>query len=370
MMNVYVAQRILDIYLFKELLAPFIFGLCLFTFLGLCLGALFELVREIISGLSLYIAWQIFVFKIPFFIALALPMASLFSGLVAYNRLAKNNEFLALRSSGISLHRWLRASFFFGILVGTIYLLINEIIIPISNYSISTLYHKTLISNQSTSSISYTFHDKSKGVAKLSQFLYAKYFDGNFINDLILIEFSSKQPKSILIAESASLHFSTNTWICYNGQIHMMNNKTPYIHAIKFKTQRIENINFISLLTNIQYSPNWMNINTSKAYKKIFLLSNDLFEIRKLNIRIYQKYAAPIACLLLSLIGSILGSSAQNQNFSQGFGESLVIIFFYYISSFISEAIGLVGIAPPWLAGWLPNLGCIGIVILILAKEE
>lgn len=362
--------RILDLYLFKELIIPFLFGLCLFSFLGVSLGALFELIREIIAGLSLNIAWQIFILKIPLFISLALPMASLFAGLVAYNRLVNNNEFLALRSCGISLHRWLRASFFFGILVSILCLLVNEIVVPISNYSISNLYNKTLITNKKTSSLSYTIYNYSSSTEILSQFLYAKYFDGNFIKDLILLDFTKGNLKSILTADSAVLQFSTNTWICYDGQIYLISAQTPYTHSIKFKTQKIHNFNLSKSLANIKYFPNWMNIRSSKAYKKIFQISNNEVELRKLNIRIYQKYNAPLTCLILSSIGAILGSSAQHKTFFRGFSGSLSIIFFYYISGFISEAAGLAGFFPAWLAAWAPNLCCILIIGMILTREE
>ena len=51
---------VVDRYLFLELLSPFLFGMGIFTSLGLSIGTLFDLVRRVTeSGLVLTVAFQI-----------------------------------------------------------------------------------------------------------------------------------------------------------------------------------------------------------------------------------------------------------------------------------------------------------------------
>jgi lipopolysaccharide export system permease protein len=67
---------LLDRYIFFELLLPFLFGMGLFTSLGVAIGTLFDLVRRITeSGLPFTLALKILMLKMPEFIVLAFPMS-------------------------------------------------------------------------------------------------------------------------------------------------------------------------------------------------------------------------------------------------------------------------------------------------------
>ncbi|GFE67686.1 hypothetical protein CFPU101_02960 [Chroococcus sp. FPU101] len=75
---------LLDRYIFLELLLPLLFGMGLFTSLGIAIGTLFDLVRRITEmGLPITIALQILFLRMPEFIVLAFPMSMLLSTLMA-----------------------------------------------------------------------------------------------------------------------------------------------------------------------------------------------------------------------------------------------------------------------------------------------
>ncbi|MDE5087778.1 MAG: LptF/LptG family permease, partial [Trichodesmium sp. St16_bin2-tuft] len=50
------------------------------------------------------------------------------------------------------------------------------------------------------------------------------------------------------------------------------------------------------------------------------------------------------------------------------FGISVIIIFAYYLLSFITGAMGQKEVLTPFLAGWLPNFLGLGIAVFLLAK--
>ena len=78
---------VMDSYIARELIIPFLFAMGLFTSLGLSIGMLFELVRKVTeSGLPVDIAIQVFILKMPEFIVLAFPMSILLATLMAYGR--------------------------------------------------------------------------------------------------------------------------------------------------------------------------------------------------------------------------------------------------------------------------------------------
>ena len=65
---------LMDRYIFQELALPFLFGVGAFSSIGVSVGALFDLIRQVTeSGLTIGLAMQVFVLKMPEFIVLAFP---------------------------------------------------------------------------------------------------------------------------------------------------------------------------------------------------------------------------------------------------------------------------------------------------------
>ncbi|NBD32158.1 MAG: permease, partial [Cyanobacteria bacterium] len=57
---------VLDRYLSRELILPFLFGVGAFASIGLSVGTVFELVRQVAeSGLSIAIALRVFLLRMP-----------------------------------------------------------------------------------------------------------------------------------------------------------------------------------------------------------------------------------------------------------------------------------------------------------------
>ena len=91
----------LDIYIFRELFEPFIFGLGAFTAIMSASMVLFELVRAvIIHGLPLLVALQVFVYRLPGIAVYIFPMATLLAALLAFSRLSHDSEIIAFKRLG------------------------------------------------------------------------------------------------------------------------------------------------------------------------------------------------------------------------------------------------------------------------------
>ena len=79
---------LMDRWLLSELIGPLLFGIAAFTAVTLSVGVVFELVRKVAeSGLSIAVATQVLFLKLPGFLVLSFPMATLMATLLAYSRL-------------------------------------------------------------------------------------------------------------------------------------------------------------------------------------------------------------------------------------------------------------------------------------------
>jgi lipopolysaccharide export system permease protein len=110
-----------------------------------------------------------------------------------------------------------------------------------------------------------------------------------------------------------------------------------------------------------------MNIQQAREYLKIVQLSGNQVKARKLEVRIQEKIALPFVCVVFALIGSSMGVRPQNTNRATSFGICVVLIFSYYLLSFISSSFGVWGVLTPVMAAWLPNtLGLIAGILLLV----
>ena len=98
-----------------------------------------------------------------------------------------------------------------------------------------------------------------------------------------------------------------------------------------------------------------MTLKQALKAEKIYQQTGNLKEIRRIRVRIHEKFTLPCACLVFGLIGSSLGSKSNlRSSRSQGFGLSVILILIYYVMSFVFSSFGVKGLLTPFIATWSP----------------
>lgn len=93
---------ILQKYVLKEHLFPFLMGFSVVTFI-LTMDLLFDYLDLLIGkGIPAFIVLQLFVYGLGWMIALSIPCAVLVASLMTFGRLSQDNEITAMRSSGMN----------------------------------------------------------------------------------------------------------------------------------------------------------------------------------------------------------------------------------------------------------------------------
>ena len=100
--------RILDRYIIRELLLPFLIGLLVFTFLLLIQPLAEQGERLIAKGVSWQLVARVLMTLVPQALAVTIPIALLIGLLIAFGRLSADRESVALQACGISIYRMLR----------------------------------------------------------------------------------------------------------------------------------------------------------------------------------------------------------------------------------------------------------------------
>ena len=110
--------RILDKYVLKELLYPFLFGIGAFSSIIIASTMLYRITQYITKyGASLEAVGRLFVWQLPEIVNYTFPMSMLLAALMAFGKLSGSSEIVAMKASGISYHRIVAPVLVVGFLV-------------------------------------------------------------------------------------------------------------------------------------------------------------------------------------------------------------------------------------------------------------
>ena len=174
------------------------------------------------------------------------------------------------------------------------------------------------------------------------------------MNEVTVIDFSREDIKQILEAETAIFDKINSSWIFKKGNIITID-PSGQTSNIKFEKYIYPFVEGPLDLAKVPKDAKDMSLKQALEAERIYKKVGDAKEIRKIQVRIQEKFTLPCACLVFGLIGSSLGSKSNlRSSKSQGFGLSVILILIYYVMSFVFSSLGVKGLLPPIMATWLP----------------
>jgi len=349
---------VVDRYIIGELNLAFIFGLGLFSALGIAVGSLFDLLAQVRESQLLFsVALKVMALKMPEFIGFALPMAVLLATLIVYSRLSSDSEIIAFRSLGISVYRLVLPALLFSFLATGITFFVKDQVIPAANYQATLVLDQSFQQTQipvSDEKIIYPEYDENNILKRL---FYAAEFDGKTMQDLTIIDRTNGSINQIVTAKEAGWDLDRNQWNFRDGIIYFIDADGSYRNVLRFNRHQIQlSTDFID---REDQNPKHEDMSLWQLRRYMNELAADPERdeawFRKLQVRFQEKISFPFICLALGVIGSAIGLRPQSAGKATGFGLCVVLIFGYYFLAFTISSIGVAGYLSPILAAWLPN---------------
>ena len=135
-------MKILNRYIFKELLSPFLLSLFILIFVLLTQFLVKHLDRFLGKDLPFSTILKFLVFNSASIISLAAPMAVLVATMMTFGRLSSDNEITGFKASGISHIDFLKPGILFGIIIVSLMIPFNLWILPEMNHNIRKLSYQ------------------------------------------------------------------------------------------------------------------------------------------------------------------------------------------------------------------------------------
>ena len=375
---------LMDRWLIAQILPPMLFAISAFTVISLSVGVMFDLIRKIVEfGLPLFLAIKVLFYSLPSFLVLSFPMAVLLSTLLAYGKLSANSELLALKSLGIKTSRIIAPAIAVSIFMTGLTFYFNDNLVPASNKLAESTLRAGIGSSFSSekgkdnimfsrygSKIDSATNKPTKTNLFLTHIFYASLFENNIMQEVTVLDFSRQDIQQILKAKSAVFDKKNSSWIFTNGSIVSIDQGGQTTN-IQFEKYRYPFIEGPLDLARIPKDATEMSLKQALEAERIYKETGNLKEIRRIQVRIQEKFTLPCACLVFGLIGSSLGSKSNlRSSKSQGFGLSVILILIYYVMSFVFSSLGVKGLFSPIIATWLPVLISMGGGIYFLRKSS
>jgi lipopolysaccharide export system permease protein len=368
---------IMDRYIVTEMLAPFAFGVAVFTALIMTVAALFELVRYMVeNGMSLSTAFQIFILRMPGLVVLTFPMATLLATLQAFSRLSGDFEVIAMRACGVSIVRLITPILLVGVLITGATVALNEVIAPSATRAAALTLFRALNNKEpdfKKENFLYPQSEQVKGedgqiTERLTRIIHAKTYADGVMNGVKVVDLSEDNLSQIVVAKRAEWSPEKQVWKFQDGTTYIIAADGSYRNVLRFKEQNIYIANAFRDLANETRNPKEMN--ASELTRHIQKMRDSHQPINSLLVELYQKFSIPFTCMSFAFVGCLLGIRPQRTSGALGLGLSVLIIFAYYVILAVCQALGQTGSLPPIIAAWLPNLITLGVGGVLLWRTS
>ena len=363
---------IIDRYVIRQVLMPFLLGLLVFTFIFI-IPVMMDYAEQLVAkGVSASLVAALMVKLIPQALALTLPMSLLLALLVAFGRLSADREFVALQACGVSLARLLRPVGVISVAAwaATSYVLIVGV--PSANQSFREIVFNVTASRAEGEVKPRVFFDQFPG-----KVLYVREVPptGGGWQGVFMAEERDGQIVAVYLARRGHMVVDRDAqridMVLEDATKHSLEADGRY-DVSKFD-RAVLSVDAREILAGAvpkglremtiaelraQISENESRIDPST--KRPFSTHNEWMAI-------HQKFSIPVACLVFGLIGLALGATHRRDGMLGSLVLGILVVFAYYVPLYVGPSMVKANYIPPWLGMWLANivLGALGVMMFI-----
>ena len=314
------------------------------------------------GGVTLAGFSRIVYFALPYFLLYAIPMATLLGIHLAFLRMANDREIIALKASGIGCSRMIGPVLLVSIVAYLLTTYLALFVLPHSNFRMRQSLYELI---------------QKSGKLLLKERVFVDQFPGllfyiNHINpqtkclEKVLIQ-DNRNPEArcTIFAKTGELSPLENE----NGFVLRLQNGV--ITRINDSMDTAQNINFKNYELVIGTREKGRGairrkakeLPTKQLFTRIKELKRGDRNYIKYRLLFHKRLAFPVSCLVLGLIAAPLGMKVREDTRVPGLASGLAVFLVYYVMLTAGQNLSEVGMFPPFLGLWLPNIG-FGIVAL------
>jgi lipopolysaccharide export system permease protein len=344
LIDIYLLQRFF--YYFMVILAGFVLIFDAFT--------LFDLLGDISkNNIPISMVLEYFRYLVPLMVYQLAPLATLVATLVTLAVLAKNNEVIAFKASGISLYRLVLPLTLAGCMLAGAMFLLDDTFLPYANQ------RQDALRNQIKGRPAQTYFQPARQwiFGENNKVYNYELFDSDrqLFGGLNVFELDPDtfQIRRRIYATRASWEPIENTWVLAGGWIRDFENGqiaqyTPF--KVTSVAELTEPPTYFRREVRQYYQMNWRQLG-----EYIASLKQAGFDTSRLSVQWQKKFAFPLIAAIIVFLGAPFAFLVGTRGAIGGLAVAVGIGIVYWATAALFEAMGSVGQLPPLLAGWAPD---------------
>ena len=360
-------------YVYRELATPFFFALLIFTIILFTVRIL-KLVELVVNrGVPLEQLLAIFLYILPSFFEVTVPMSFLLALLWSFGRLSSDREILALKSCGVSF-----VQMAFPVAVATLLILGGTFFLtlyarPWSNTALRQVIYEVTKTRATAGLKEKTFNDEFDGIVVYTDEIQPP---GDVLGGVMIADNRTAQRQNTIFARQGRVVVNENSQLLtlrlFDGTVHSTEAFRKGYQTTHFSTYDLT-LNLataLSGLTPATPAPPELSLRDLRA--SIEQKRKDGANTNAELSELHRRFSLPFSCLVFALLALPISVRPTWGFRSHGFVISIVIIVAYYVLLTVGETLGKKGSLPPVIALWLPNLilGTVGVVLFRRAAQE
>lgn len=347
--------RILDRYILRELVVPFLLSLATLT-LVFFIQKMFRLAELVVSkGATFYSTLKLFLYIMPGFLIITIPMATLVASVSAFGRMSSDSEIVAMKASRISLYSMLRPVALFSLFTFLTTAVISLVILPDANRAMKEHLFAMVRSRALVGIEEGVFTDTFDGIViYVDRMKSLDDMQGIFISD----ERSSSSPLVItarrgrLIADPDALSVVMSL---EEGDIHAQAKDEGSYSLSHFARGSLYLDISQALLPKGTSEKEYKEINTLRLLREARRLRQEGKPSMEMEGELQTRLTVPFACLLFGIMGAPLGIRRSRSAKSVGITIALGVFLAYYVLLGAGKSLAEAGALSPAAAYWIPN---------------
>ena len=366
-------RRTLLRYLLVEETIPFFVSLLVLT-LVLFLGKTIRYTKLLfITGSGLVDFAKLLVCLVPYLLAFTIPMATLMAILLAFARLANDNELTAMKAAGISLYQTIPPVALLAGFAWLVTLALSNFVLPHANSAFQRTVLEMARSRGQLILKERVFNDQFAG---LVFFINSISPDGKHLRKVFISDNRSPETKSSIIAEEGFVIYSDdgNRMILrlLRGTIFRVGVEMQSLQTIRFHNYDFH-VDLDSLaLTDKEFHKSERHLTFSELRQAMAAARSGSKEYSRLSYEFHRRLSLPFACIVLGFLAAPLSVQSRTGSRFSGVVVGILLFLFYYVFVSGAKALGEEGSYPPAVGLWLPNVifSILAIVLWIKTARE
>mgnify|MGYP000433433439 CR=1 FL=1 len=336
-------------YIMKEIAGPTLIGMLIFTLVVL-MGRMLRLVEMVLNkGIPLAEIGLLFLYMMPAFMVITLPLAFLMGILLAFGRLSADAEIIALKASGVSLQQMLKPVFTVAAVTALLTAVLSIYAAPASNSAFRSKVFDIATQKADVGIEPQVFNADFDGLVIFANRMDQKsgLIDGIFISD----ERTASTP-SIITAKTGRILSNPED---FSLSLHLVDGSIHRKSRLKSK-ESYQVIDFSTYDINLDIG-NQLSPQGERRIKEKELSLDELIARRdtetnakkrqQLSVELVNRFVLPFSPFIFALVGVPLGIQSTRSGRGGGFALGLLVFLVYYILFSLTKTLAVdAGLTP------------------------